>query len=86
MLCTYNERHNLPEMLSALRATLPAANYLVVDDNSPDGTGHWAQSQAAEYPDLNVLVRAGKLGLGSALRDGIKWCLQHEFDFDQSRC
>ena len=81
LLCTYNERHNLPEMLSALWATLPSVDILVMDDNSPDGTGQWALEQRAQAPQLHVVVRPGKLGLGSALRDGIRWCLQHQYDY-----
>lgn len=86
LLCTYNERHNLPEMISALWNTLPGADILVMDDNSPDGTGQWAQEQAAAHQPtqvakLHVVVRPGKLGLGSALRDGIRWCLQHQYDY-----
>ncbi len=81
LLCTYNERHNLPAMISALWDTLPSADILVMDDNSPDGTGVWATEQAESIPKLNVVVRPGKLGLGSALRDGIRWCLQHQYDY-----
>ncbi len=81
LLCTYNERHNLPEMIAALEETLPTADVLVMDDNSPDGTGHWAVEQSKQSSKLHVVVRSGKLGLGSALRDGIRWCLQHQYDY-----
>ncbi len=81
LLCTYNERHNLPEMIAALRETLPGADILVMDDNSPDGTGQWAMDKRDELSQLHVVVRSGKLGLGSALRDGIRWCLQRQYDF-----
>lgn len=81
LLCTYNERHNLPEMLTALWETLPDAHILVMDDNSPDGTGLWAMQEKEDKPKLHVVVRPGKLGLGSALRDGMRWCLQHQYDY-----
>lgn len=81
LLCTYNERHNLPAMVSALWETLPSADILVMDDNSPDGTGVWAVEQHGSTPKLNVVIRPGKLGLGSALRDGMRWCLQHQYDY-----
>lgn len=81
LLCTYNERHNLPEMLTALWETLPSADILVMDDSSPDGTGQWALEHSALTPKLHVVIRPGKQGLGSALRDGIRWCLQHQYDY-----
>lgn len=81
LLCTYNERHNLPEVLKGVWETLPSADVLVMDDNSPDGTGTWAQAAQADEPRLHVVVRAGKLGLGSALREGIQWCRSRDYDF-----
>lgn len=81
LLCTYNERHNLPEVLAAIWETLSGADVLVVDDNSPDGTGAWALAQQAREPRLHVIVRAGKLGLGSALRDGMWWCIDQGYDY-----
>lgn len=58
---------------------MPSADILVVDDNSPDGTGHWVQQQA--NPKLFLLARAGKLGLGSATREAIAWCLSRDYDY-----
>ncbi len=81
LLCTYNELQNLPQVLESLWHTLPEADVLVMDDNSPDGTGQWAQDFATREPRLHVVVRAGKLGLGSAVRDGIAWCLQRDYDY-----
>ncbi len=54
---------------------------LVVDDNSPDGTGKWAAEQAAVSNRVHVISRAKKLGLGSALRDAIRWCLERDYEF-----
>jgi dolichol-phosphate mannosyltransferase len=63
---TYNEKDNLPRFVSAVRAALPEADMLIVDDNSPDGTGQIADEMAAKDPKIRVMHRAGKLGLGTA--------------------
>ena len=70
VLPTYNEADNIAEVLWRLRATVPAADILVVDDASPDGTAEIARARGAELGGIDVLMRAGKLGLGSAYRDG----------------
>ncbi|HEY8921222.1 MAG TPA: polyprenol monophosphomannose synthase [Candidatus Limnocylindria bacterium] len=72
---TYNERENIEGLVDAILEALPEATLLVVDDNSPDGTGSLADTMAAREPRLNVLHRAGKEGLGVALRDGFRWAL-----------
>jgi dolichol-phosphate mannosyltransferase len=63
---TYNERENLPRFLDAVRTAAPEAHILVVDDNSPDGTGAIADAAAAKDDHVRVMHRAGKLGLGTA--------------------
>lgn len=63
---TYNEIDNLPRFVKAVRSALPDADVLVVDDNSPDGTGGLADSLAAADPHVKVMHRPGKLGLGTA--------------------
>jgi dolichol-phosphate mannosyltransferase len=63
---TYNERDNLPRAVAQVREALPEADVLVVDDNSPDGTGRLADELAAADPHVRVYHRPGKLGLGSA--------------------
>jgi dolichol-phosphate mannosyltransferase len=65
-LATYNEIENLPTLVAAIRTHLSDADVLVVDDNSPDGTGRWCDEFAATAPWFSVIHRAGKLGLGSA--------------------
>lgn len=92
VLPTYNESENLPRMVEALLA-LPVEHelsILVVDDNSPDGTGQIADSLAAQYPGkIRVLHRAGKEGLGKAylagfqkaLADGADLLIQMDCDF-----
>ncbi len=63
---TYNERANLEELIPRVLGQLPDIEMLVVDDGSPDGTGGYADSVAAEDPRVHVLHRPGKMGLGSA--------------------
>ncbi|RIK88649.1 MAG: polyprenol monophosphomannose synthase [Planctomycetota bacterium] len=65
-LATYNEIETLPSLVGAIREHLPHADVLVVDDNSPDGTGRWCDQQAAHAAWFSVIHRPGKLGLGSA--------------------
>jgi dolichol-phosphate mannosyltransferase len=70
VLPTYNEADNIAEVLRRLRMAVPAADILVVDDASPDGTAEIARAEGAALGGVDVLRRAGKLGLGSAYRDG----------------
>lgn len=65
-IATYNELENLPSLVEAIEQALPEADLLVVDDNSPDGTGRWCDERAARDGRLRCLHREGKLGLGSA--------------------
>ena len=76
VLPTYNERENLERMAGAILGALPEASLLVVDDNSPDGTGAIADTLAAAEPRVSVLHRPGKQGLGAAYRDGFRWVLE----------
>lgn len=78
---TYNERNNLPELAARILALPVAVDLLVVDDNSPDGTGAVADNLAAQHPPIHVLHRAGKSGLGQAYCAGFAWALQREYDF-----
>jgi dolichol-phosphate mannosyltransferase len=79
-LATYNERDNLVPLLAEIKQFAPQADVLVIDDNSPDGTGQVADQLAAEYPWVRVLHRRGKLGLGSALLDAVRYTLQRDYD------
>ncbi|HTX22873.1 MAG TPA: polyprenol monophosphomannose synthase [Candidatus Aquilonibacter sp.] len=78
---TYNERANLPRMAQRLLALPVAVDLLVVDDNSPDGTGKIADELAAENPRVHVLHRNEKNGLGRAYIAGFKWALEHGYEF-----
>ncbi len=77
---TYNERDNLRPLLAGVAKALPAADVLVVDDNSPDGTGALADELAAADPRVRVLHRAGKLGLGTAILAGMRYAMDHGYD------
>ncbi len=79
-LATYNERDNLAPLLAEIHKTVPSAELLVIDDNSPDGTGRLADELAADNPRLHVLHRPGKLGLGTAILDGMRYALEHDYD------
>ncbi len=72
---TYNERANLEELIPRILGQFPDIEILVVDDGSPDGTGEYADSVAAENPRVQVLHRPGKMGLGSAYVYGFTRCL-----------
>ncbi len=76
---TYNERENLPPLVAAVLAVAFDADILVVDDNSPDGTGELAESLAASTDRVRVLHRAGKQGLGTAYIAGFKYALAHGY-------
>lgn len=77
---TYNERENLPELVGQLFAlNIPQVELLVVDDNSPDGTGEVAVQLAERYP-IHVLHRAKKEGIGPAYLEGMHWAIAHEYD------
>ena len=77
---TYNERDNLPRVVPKILAQGDEFHVLVVDDNSPDGTGDLADELAGRSGRVNVLHRAGKLGLGAAYVAGLGWGLEHGYD------
>lgn len=73
---TYNERETLPKIIERTVAAVPEADILVVDDNSPDGTGELADSLAAANPSIHVLHREGKEGLGRAYIAAFNWAIE----------
>jgi len=77
---TFNERENLETMAGRVRGAGPDVHLLVVDDNSPDGTGEIADRLAHDDDTVHVLHRTGKAGLGAAYRAGMRWGLDHGFD------
>lgn len=78
---TYNEKDNVRSLTSAVLAQHPDLHILFVDDNSPDGTGSIIDDLVAEHDRVHVLHRAGKLGLGSAYREGFKVALAMGADY-----
>ena len=80
-VATYNEMENLPRLVEEIFRFAPQADILVIDDNSPDGTGQWCDRQRAENPHIACLHRPGKLGLGTATVAGMKYALQHDYKF-----
>jgi len=76
---TYNERDNIEIIASRVRSAVPDAHLLVVDDNSPDGTGEIADKLAREDSHIHVLHRAGKEGLGPAYIAGFRWALEQGY-------
>src|SRR4051794_8744514 len=80
-LATYNERDNLTPLVREVLERLPAAHVLVIDDNSPDGTGQRADELAAADPRVRPLHRAGKLGLGTAILTAMRYAMDHDYDY-----
>ncbi len=77
---TYNERESLADTVARVRANVPDASVLVVDDASPDGTGELADRLAASDPLVQVLHRSAKNGLGGAYLEAFDWALERGFD------
>jgi len=77
---TYNEAENIEPLLRRVRAALPDAGILVVDDGSPDGTADLAEKAAVELGEVHVLRRSAKAGLGSAYRAGFRWGLEAGYE------
>lgn len=80
VIATYNEMGNLPALVADLRTRFPSLDLLVIDDNSPDGTGRWCDQTAAHDSRFSVIHRAGKLGLGSATLEGFAAALERGHD------
>jgi len=80
-VATYNEMENLPLLVEAIFHHLPDAHLLVIDDNSPDGTGAWCDRKSAEDPCVFCLHRSGKLGLGTAIIAGMKYGIEQGYRY-----
>jgi dolichol-phosphate mannosyltransferase len=79
-VATYNEIESLPSLVEAIFQSLPDGHVLVVDDNSPDGTGRWCDERTRDNPRLKCLHRPGKLGLGSATIEAIHQAIDSDYD------
>ena len=82
LLATYNERENLRDMAEAiLGLEMPGVDILIIDDNSPDGTGQIADELSAQHDEVSVVHRKAKLGLGSAQTGGMEIAQLHGYDY-----
>jgi dolichol-phosphate mannosyltransferase len=81
LVCTYNEVQNLPELVSRIDAVVPGVDILFVDDKSPDGTSEWVRELSARRTATHLISRAGKLGLGTAIREGMHFAMREQFDW-----
>ena len=80
-LATYNEAGNLKPLVESIRQFAPDCSILVIDDNSPDGTGRIADEIRESSPNVHVLHRPGKLGLGTATLAAVRFAIDHHFDY-----
>lgn len=78
---TYNERENIPVIVPKVLTQDPLVHVLIVDDNSPDGTGQIADEMAAKDERIHVIHREGKLGLGTAYIAGFRWALERDYEY-----
>src|SRR2546425_9407570 len=78
---TYNEAANLAHLVPQVLAQDSRLDVLIVDDNSPDGTGQLAEALRQKEPRLSVIHREGKLGLGTAYIAGFRWALERDYAF-----
>jgi len=78
---TYNEAANVPNLVPQVLCQDPQLEILIVDDNSPDGTGQLAEAIAQAEPRVHVLHRDGKRGLGTAYVTGFRWALEREYAY-----
>jgi dolichol-phosphate mannosyltransferase len=81
VVATYNEIENLPRLVDEIFEHAPDVDLLVIDDNSPDGTGRWCDERIAEDARLSCLHRGGKLGLGTATIAGFKHAIEDGYEF-----
>jgi len=79
LIPTYNERDNLIPLIDAVQSNLPSSHVLIIDDNSPDGTGELAAARARDDPLVNVMHQQTKQGLGRAYLAGFRWALERDY-------
>ncbi|MDO5309427.1 MAG: polyprenol monophosphomannose synthase [Planctomycetia bacterium] len=80
-LATYNEIENLPRLIEQIHTTLPEVEILVVDDNSPDGTGDWVLQTVQTEPYFHGIVRKDERGLGSAVLRAFQFAVDNNYDY-----
>ena len=79
LVCTYNERETLPQLVDQIQSVIPHADLLVVDDHSPDGTANWVRQRQEDDLRVQLIERSGKLGLGTAIRDGMLYAIANNY-------
>ncbi|HEU5369211.1 MAG TPA: polyprenol monophosphomannose synthase [Ktedonobacterales bacterium] len=77
---TYNERENITSIVEEIQRYVPQVDMLIIDDNSPDGTGEIADALHQRFPNVSALHRMGKLGLGTAYIAGFRYALEHDYE------
>ncbi len=80
-LATFDESGNLRPLIEEIRRYAPLASILIIDDNSPDGTGQLADELQTTLPRIHVIHRPRKLGLGTAMLEGMRFAIENGFDF-----
>lgn len=80
-LATFNEAGNLQPLIEIIRQFAPTSSILVIDDNSPDGTGEIADRLSGQLLNIHVIHRPGKLGLGTATLTAMQFAIKHNFDY-----
>ncbi len=80
-LATYNEAENIEQLIDEIREFAPHSTILVIDDNSPDGTGKVADDLKARLPRIEVIHRAGKFGLGTAMIAAMEFAVVNRYDY-----
>ncbi len=78
---TYNEKENVGSVVERVLSTDPRLELLFVDDNSPDGTGDIVEAECKINPRVHLMRRPGKMGLGTAYRDGFAWALKRDYEY-----
>lgn len=79
VIATYNEIENVPVLLAGILKATPRAHVLVVDDNSPDGTGEYVETLSKKDKRVHAVRRSGKLGYGTAVVAGFRWALERGY-------
>ena len=80
-LATYDESKNLRDLVTEIRNFAPSCSILITDDNSPDGTGQVADDLQCTLPNIHVIHRPGKMGLGTAVLGGMRYAIEQDFDY-----
>lgn len=78
--CTYNESENIVPLVQEIRRIIPQADVLVLDDNSPDGTGRLVEELHRNDPRVSAVHRSGKLGLGTAIVAAMRYAIERDYD------